>query len=275
MSESSWKRRTKIGRALEAGSLTATILDQADPTEEKHRNLLNSTTQLNNLADIADKHGDAEAAEVAQCVLAEGGSTFGQHRAKKEEATLAAIRKQAEEIASNPQAFPDAKFRVIEADPPWAMDSQEKKSQHYQYPTQNLEEIKALKEEIDAVVEENAHLYLWATNPMLPEAFEVARAWGFKFKTLLTWHKSNGFGTGHYFRGQTEHVLFCVRGTLPTLAKDVSNHFSAPRRKHSQKPEMFYELIEKSSAGPYLRLYARESREGWTSWGNEIKEESA
>ncbi len=87
MSEKSWQRRTKVGRSL--GPATTAVLDQADPTEEKHRNFLNSTTQLNHIADISNKRGDEVAAEVARKVLTEGGaSTFKAYEAFKAEAGI-------------------------------------------------------------------------------------------------------------------------------------------------------------------------------------------
>lgn len=188
--------------------------------------------------------------------------------ARDKERTKRQLREQAEEIAANPFEFPMGKFRVIEADPPWALNSHERKSQHYQYPTQELEEIKAMGDKVIEAADDDAHLYLWAINPMLEEAFEVVRAWGFEFKTLITWAKPS-FGTGHYFRGQTEHVLFAVRGSLPTLDDGTANLLQAPKGAHSEKPEAFYDLVEGASPGPYLRLYARSQRDSWFSWGDQ------
>jgi N6-adenosine-specific RNA methylase IME4 len=94
-------------------------------------------------------------------------------------------------------------------------------------------------------------------------------AWGFKFKTVLTWVKP-GLGMGHYFRNNTEHVLFAVRGRLGLARHDVPTAFSFPRRGHSEKPEEFYNLVESCSPGPYLELFSRSLRPGWTMWGDEI-----
>lgn len=177
---------------------------------------------------------------------------------------------EAAKLGARPVPLPVGKFRVIEADPPWKMDGEEGKSQVLQYPLMDLESIKALRPEIIKMADDNCHLYLWAINPMLREAFEVMEAWGFTYKTCLTWIKSNGFGTGHYFRGATEHVLFGVRGRLDTLQKDQRNYFEAPRREHSSKPDEFYEVAERMSPGPRVRLFARSARAGWASWGNEL-----
>jgi N6-adenosine-specific RNA methylase IME4 len=140
---------------------------------------------------------------------------------------------------------------------------------------------------VSDIATDNAHLYLWTTNSFLRAAFEVMDAWGFQFKTNVTWVKLTNTaelvetpygiaprlrpGMGRYFRGVTEHCLFGVRGRLPLLQGDMrTTAFFAPRGRHSTKPEAFYSLVESSSPGPYLELFARRRREGWTSWGNEV-----
>lgn len=193
--------------------------------------------------------------------------------AKNVRGAIVAINKErANELKKNPVPIPEGKYKTIEIDPPWKLDGEEEKSQVLQYPLMDLEEIKALGEKINELADENCHLYLWVINPMLPEAIEVLKSWekyGFVYKTCITWVKSNGFGTGHYYRGQTEHVLFAVKGKLDTLRKDQPNYFEAPRYRHSEKPEKFYEIVEFMSPGPRIRLFARSHREGWKSWGDE------
>lgn len=136
-----------------------------------------------------------------------------------------------------------------------------------------MDELKAL--EIPA--EDNAHLYLWTTNEFMVEAHDLASAWGFKKKTICTWMKTHqkdpervSMKTGYYFRGATEHFLFCVRGSLKLQTKEaLPTGFLWPRLPHSVKPEAFYDLVEKASPGPYLELFARRNRMGWSAWGNE------
>ena len=95
-------------------------------------------------------------------------------------------------------------------------------------------------------------------------------AWGFRYLSCLTWCKPN-FGMGNYFRGQTEQILFGVKGSLPLLRKDVGTWFQWPRgpKGHSSKPKDFFDLIETCSPGPRLELFARGPRDGWTVWGAE------
>jgi N6-adenosine-specific RNA methylase IME4 len=123
---------------------------------------------------------------------------------------------------------------------------------------------------------DDAHLYLWLTNSFIVEAHEVARAWGFRPKTLITWGKMKPNGTpsmkaGYYFRGATEHMLFAVRGKGRLIGPPCPTLHLSPRLAHSVKPAWSYEMIEQQSPGPYLELFARELRAGWDSWGDEIR----
>jgi N6-adenosine-specific RNA methylase IME4 len=130
---------------------------------------------------------------------------------------------------------------------------------------------------IRPAAEKNAHLYLWTTNSFMVEAHEIARAWGFDPKTILTWVKTHQADpaqisrkTGYYFRGATEHCLFCVRGSLRLKTTDAKpTAFLWPRLPHSVKPDAFYDLVEECSPGPYLELFSRRARLGWDTWGDE------
>jgi N6-adenosine-specific RNA methylase IME4 len=124
---------------------------------------------------------------------------------------------------------------------------------------------------------EKAHLYLWTTNSFLVEAHEVARAWGFKPKTLLTWIKIKSDGTpsmraGYYYRGATEHILFCVRGVCRLKGPPRPTAYFGPRLAHSVKPQSLFDLAVEQSPGPYLEMFARQRRPGWDAWGNEISD---
>jgi N6-adenosine-specific RNA methylase IME4 len=133
----------------------------------------------------------------------------------------------------------------------------------------SIEQIEALP--ISDLADKNAHIYLWITNRSLSKGFRLLEAWGFRYVTCLTWIKPS-FGMGNYFRGSTEHVLFGVRGSLPLLRADVGTHFAAPRPgEHSSKPDAFYKLVESCSPGPWLEMFSRQQRPGWTTWGAESK----
>ena len=115
------------------------------------------------------------------------------------------------------------------------------------------------------------HLYLWVTNNFLEDGLWLTKRLGFRYITNLVWVKEGGFGLGQYFRGQHELCLFAVKGpTLFTQNRSTSTVVTAPKRGHSQKPETVYDLIERCSYPPHLEMFARATREGWTSWGNEV-----
>lgn len=167
-------------------------------------------------------------------------------------------------------------YSTIVADPPWRDRYQmsgvtrvgrvrKDRTIRAHYGTLSVEDIIALP--VAEVAALNCHLYLWTTNSDLPDAFRVMAGWGFSYKTMITWCKEGHLGMGVYFRGQTEHVLFGVRGSLPTQDRATRTYFCAPKRGHSVKPAAFGDLVERSSPGPYVELFARQPRLGWDSWG--------
>lgn len=168
-------------------------------------------------------------------------------------------------------------YRTIVADPPWRYDNGTvpQGGVEHQYGTMTPDELVALP--VRDMADTNAHLYLWVTNLHLREGrpFEIVEAWGFRYMTLLTWHKLGPIGLGYYFRGETEHVIFGVRGRAPIASRSERNHFAAGKGRHSEKPARFYEMVERVSPGPYLELFARRRRYGWDVWGNEAPEAAA
>jgi len=163
------------------------------------------------------------------------------------------------------EPLPEGVFDIIYADPPWDYDFLVRGSPKLHYDTMSLQEIVDLK----IPVADDAVLFLWTTNPMLPSALTVMGQWGFEYKTNLVWVK-DAFGTGYYFRGQHELLLVGKKGNVPAPLEEnrpVSVLIS-PRREHSRKPDEVYELIERMYPNrSYLELFARTKREGWTSWG--------
>lgn len=168
----------------------------------------------------------------------------------------------------------DKKYKTIYADPPWPEygGGKIKRGADRHYDLMTIKDIVALP--VAEIGEDNAHLYLWATNNYLPAALKVMKVWGFTYKTTITWGKDK-FGLGQYFRGQTEHCLFGVRGNLPYKVENGKRQqgrtlLLAPRREHSQKLEEMRKMIEKVSYEPYIELFARERVDGWDCWGNEV-----
>jgi N6-adenosine-specific RNA methylase IME4 len=176
------------------------------------------------------------------------------------------------------------RFATILADPPWRFANRTGKMapEHKRlsrYATLTLEEISALP--VQAVIADTAHLYLWVPNALLAEGLTVMSAWGFTYKSNIVWHKvrkdggSDGRGVGFYFRNVTELVLFGVRGknarTLAPGRRQV-NLIATRKREHSRKPDELYSIIESCSRGPFLELFARGTRFGWATWGNQAYE---
>lgn len=173
------------------------------------------------------------------------------------------------------------RFGTILIDPPWRFTNRTGKvaPEHRRlrrYPTMSFDEIAALPVARHAA--DKSHLYLWTPNALLPEAIDIMRAWGFKYKTNIVWYKvrkdggPDGRGVGFYFRNVTELLLFGVRGSLRTLApgRRQVNVILQRKEEHSRKPEQAYRIIEECSPGPYLELFARERVPNWTQWGNEV-----
>jgi N6-adenosine-specific RNA methylase IME4 len=135
------------------------------------------------------------------------------------------------------------------------------------YPVMKLKDICALR--VYKLAADNAHLWLWITNNNFFEGLRVIEAWGFSYRSCLTWVKPR-LGLGNYLRNQTEHLLLGVRGNAPIQFRSQGSWFYALVQEHSHKPEEQYAIIERCSPGPYLELFARRRQPGWDVWGNEI-----
>ncbi len=171
------------------------------------------------------------------------------------------------------------RFKTIMADPPWRFQNSTGKiaPEHKRlnrYATMTLRDIMDLP--VAQIADTPSHLYLWVPNALLPEGLAVMEAWGFGYKSNIVWHKirkdggSDGRGVGFYFRNVTELLLFGVRGkNARTLAPGRSqvNMLQSRKREHSRKPDEQYRLIEACSPGPFLELFGRGVRKGWSTWG--------
>ena len=187
-------------------------------------------------------------------------------------------------------------YHTIVADPPWPYDGKGQPgtggrgkagvramptpSFTHHYDSMTMKDLRDLP--VGVLAHKDAHLYVWTTNAFMIEAHELARAWGFTPKTILTWGKvkkddpnSASMKTGYYFRGATEHVVFATRGSLPKPKVAIPTLCLWPRiGQHSRKPDEFFGIVEQISPGPYLELFARQNREGWSSWGNQVHDVS-
>ena len=174
--------------------------------------------------------------------------------------------------------MPSNKYRIWYADPPWEYndsgvitdtDSYGRAARHYL--TMSIGNLCAMKEEIADRCETDAVLFLWTTSPLLEVAFDVVRAWGFKYKTSFIWDKIK-HNFGHYNSVRHELLLICTRGSCtPDNLKLFDSVQSIERtEKHSEKPQEFRDIIDTIyTHGNKIELFARETHEGWDTWGNE------
>ena len=176
------------------------------------------------------------------------------------------------------------KFSTVLSDPPWRFSNRTGKMapEHRRlsrYETLSIEEICALP--VAQCAKDTAHLYLWVPNALLPWGLQALDAWGFTYKTNIIWHKvrkdggPDGRGVGFYFRNVTEILLFGVRGKdarTRAAGRRQVNIIRSRKQEHSRKPDEQFGIIEACSPGPYLELFARGNRPGWTCWGAQAED---
>ena len=186
------------------------------------------------------------------------------------------IRKQKEEQLGGKQlALPKKRYGVILADPEWRYETWSEAGKDHTaasnyYPTSDLSAIKARN--VASIAAGDCALFLWATVPMLSQALEVMKAWGFSYKTNFAWAKDKA-GTGYWNRNQHELLLVGTRGNVPAPSpgSQWSSVIIAPVSEHSAKPEKALEMIETYFPSlPKIELNRRgAARPGWDAWGNE------
>lgn len=181
--------------------------------------------------------------------------------------------------------LPRNHYRAMYADPPWHFDVWAEGSARNaasKYNTMGHADIAALP--VHLLAAEDCALFMWMVWPRLREAMEVLDGWGFNYKTCaFAWLKANTLqidlfrddadvqvGMGYWTRANSEVCLLATRGKPKRLNMDVRQGIIEPRRQHSRKPDCVYERIERLVAGPYLELFARSTRPGWDSWGNQV-----
>lgn len=193
-------------------------------------------------------------------------------------------------------AIPRGRYAMVCADPPWHFRARtalqmsnwtSRRDAEKHYAVMGIDDIKALP--VGQIAAKDAHLLLWTTGPCLPLAFDVIKAWGFKYSAVaFTWVKLRRTVDAHQFRavrlaesdlhvglGLTtrKNAEFCLlgrRGNARRLSKKVREIILSPVRAHSQKPDQFYGRAEEYAAGPYIELFSRQERPGWDCFGNEV-----
>lgn len=182
------------------------------------------------------------------------------------------------ELAEAQAALPQKRYGVIVADPEWRFEPYSRetgmdRAADNHYPT-NVTEVIA-ERDIASIAADDCVLFLWATVPMLRDAFRVMEAWGFEYKSHAIWDKVH-IGTGYWFRNRHELLLVGTRGAIPApaMGDQFASVMTIARKEHSAKPEQFLELIESYFPTlPKIELNRRgPARPGWDAWGNEVAE---
>ena len=184
------------------------------------------------------------------------------------------IKKQIEDIEQG--ELPEVKglFDVVSVDPPWNYEGETKKITSFDavgrrvanpYPEMSTNEIKKIKLPLmdDAVV------LLWTTHKFLPDAFDILKEWGLDYKATLVWNKEK-IGMGAWFRMQCEFCLVGVKGKPYWENTKYRDIIEEPRRQHSRKPDIFFDVIDKITLGRKLDYFSREKRNGWEVFGNDL-----
>ena len=176
--------------------------------------------------------------------------------------------------------FPDKKYNIIYADPAWSFktysDKGKGRSPDNHYSVMSLQDIKDLP--VQDIADDNCILFIWVTFPLLKESFEVIDAWGFTYKTVgFNWVKKNKktdswfWGLGYWTRANAELCLIATKGTIKRQSASVHQIIDTPIEKHSKKPDIVRDkIVELVGDLPRIELFARETADGWDSWGNEV-----
>lgn len=163
------------------------------------------------------------------------------------------------------------KFSTVVIDPPWPETSRGPRgSVRDNFPMLSYDGIGHLP--VPLILRKKAHVYLWATQRSLRQAFHIMDIWGLYYKSLLVWAKP-GLGSGfYYYRPNTEFVIFATTSAsaLPIKRRDLGTVFRWPRDKPQEKPDEFYDMVVSTFPGPRAELFARRERPGWTCWGDEV-----
>ena len=166
---------------------------------------------------------------------------------------------------------PAGLYQVIVIDPPWPYTNRQDDPTHEMsnpYSSMTIEDL-GNPDKLLIPAAENSIIWLWTTNVFLHDAFHLLEKWGFTYRTCLTWAKQ-GPGLGDWLAGQTEHCLLATKGDYKLFRYNESTLLQADRTKHSEKPDEFYEMLNKLCPGTKIDMFARKERAGFEVWGAEV-----
>lgn len=224
-------------------------------------------------AKVPERTFDKQVEAIGEEIISGAARRVQQGNKKERRATREA------ELATFQRALPDKKFGVILADPewefePWSFETGNDRSPANHYPLSKLEAILARGVGVRKITADDCVLFLWATVPMLPQAMKVVEVWGFRYVSHFVWNK-NRIGTGYWSRNKHELLLVGTVGKppAPAMGDQWDSVLDADVGRHSEKPELFHQLIEAYyPTMPKIELNRRgPPRPGWEAWGNEVE----
>lgn len=180
--------------------------------------------------------------------------------------------------------FPNKKYQIIYADPPWDYKGWEKRKDKRfgfvgtQYNRMSFSDISSLP--IQDICFDDCLLFLWVTFPFLQKGLDLIKCWGFEYKTCgFTWikltkygHKIKPYGLGYYTKSNAEVVLIGRKGKYIVKRRDIQQIVISPIENHSKKPdEVRDRIVQLCGDLPRIELFARKKTKGWDVWGNEVE----
>jgi N6-adenosine-specific RNA methylase IME4/Trp operon repressor len=252
------------------GTINSDLRDVQDRTKKPLRSVVEPYSDSDVQNGTPPKSITQDAVDVVKA--ADKETTTREKREAKEAERVAKLDTDRQKIdESEPFKSITNTYATIMIDPPWSWaDEGDQDQLGRAKPTyQGMSVGELLELDVGRVSADDAHIYLWITNRSIYKGHALLEAWGYRYITLLTWPKPS-FGMGNYFRGQTEHIMFGVRGSLPLRRKDAPTLLPAWNRGplgHSSKPVEIYPFVESCSPGPYIQIFPGPQREGWDQWG--------
>jgi N6-adenosine-specific RNA methylase IME4 len=171
--------------------------------------------------------------------------------------------------------FPNKKYRTIVIDPPWTVKNNLKDLKYYRtgkkmpYPT--MSDLDILKFPINKFADDQCDLFMWTITSKIPIAFDIIKWWGFRYVDFFAWDKEIGVPVNGVYRS-VEWVIYAYNKKMGINKKGsfINTMFREKRGKHSRKPDIFYNKLKENTQEPRIDIFAREHRDGWDAWGNEI-----
>ena len=173
------------------------------------------------------------------------------------------------------------KYDIIYSDPPWKQTkgglrkARPNQAKNLDYETMEIKDIKNIHVDITKYVKETHTVFMWTIDKFLHEAETMMADLGYKLHARIIWDKENGIAPAFTVRYAHEYLLWFYKPKMLKIAEDMRGKYTTVLRekatKHSKKPEVAYKLIEDLYPDANkLEMYARNKRDGWDAWGNEV-----